>query len=69
MAERNVSGIAGQDVPGLPEISIIKNEDKDAEEILAQKKGKGEKNQKNDPKKEVNACHPLPPEKALRSED
>jgi len=69
MAERNVSGIAGQDVPGLPEVGIIKNEDKDAEEILAQKKGKREKNQKNEPKKEVNSRHPLPSEKAFGSEE
>jgi hypothetical protein len=69
MAERNVSGIAGQDVPGLPKIGIIKNEDKDAEEILTQEKGKREKNQKYEPKKEVNSRHPLPPEKAFGSEE
>jgi hypothetical protein len=69
MAERDVPGIAGKDVPGLSEIGIVKDEDEDAEEVLAQKKRKEEENRKNEPEKEVNSHHPLSPEKTFGSEE
>jgi hypothetical protein len=58
VAERDISRVAGEDIPALTEVGIIENEYKDAQKILTQKERKEQKSQQQKSEESVYSDHP-----------